>query len=309
MMPLYITYPEWINPQIIPGVPIYWYGFMYIVAFVISYALFIYQVKKGELDASRDDVIVMFLWVVIPALIMARIFATTIYDSTGKFLRSPWLIFWPFDADMRFTGFSGMSFFGGLVGGIIGAVLWSLKYKKDLLSWGDAFVHGLPLGYTFGRLGNFINGELYGRITSAPIGMLFPNARPVPLDDPNAQQIIQELNFPVAIGQLSVNLPRHPSQLYEAFAEGILLWVILWFVARPHKPFRGFSAALYVMGYSLTRFIVEFFRELDEGFGFYTSLELSLGQLFCLLGIVVGAIMMFLFAYKHKHRPQVETFS
>ena len=308
-MPLYLNYPAWINPQIIPGIPIYWYGLMYIVAFVITYLLFIYQTKKGALETNRDDVLVMFLWVVIPALLFARIFATTIYDPTGKYLRAPWLIFWPFDSEMRFIGFSGMSFFGGLTGGILGALLWSIKNKKDLLAWGDVFVHGLPLGYTFGRIGNFINGELYGRITSAPIGMLFPNARRVSIEDPNAQQIIQELDFPVAIGQLSVNLPRHPSQLYEGFAEGILLWIILWFIIKPRSPFKGFSAAFYVIGYSLTRFIVEFFRELDEGFGFYTSLNLSTGQLFCLGGIVVGVIMMIIFAHKHKQRPRVETFS
>lgn len=308
-MPLYLNYPQWIRPQVIPGFPLYWYGVMYIVAFVITYLLFMYQVKKGELDAQQDDVTLMFLWIVIPALIFARIFATTVYDLTGKYLRAPWLIFWPFDADMNFTGFSGMSFFGGLTGGMIGILLWKLKYKKDLLAWSDVFVHGLPLGYTFGRLGNFINGELYGRITSSPIGMIFPNARQVSVQDPGAQELIQELNFPVAIGQVSINLPRHPSQLYEAFAEGILLWLVLWFIARPKKPFKGFSSALYIIGYSLTRFIVEFFRELDSGFDFYTPLKLSLGQLFCLLGILVGVIMLIIFARKHKQRPMVQTFS
>ena len=308
-MPLYLTYPAWIKPEIILGLPIRWYGIMYIVAFVISYLLFMRQIKKGELQATQNDVLIMFLWIVIPALLMARIFATTIYDPTGEYLRRPWLIFWPFDAEMRFVGLSGMSFFGGLVGGLIGATVWALKYKKDVLLWGDVFVHGLPLGYTFGRLGNFINGELYGRITAAPGGMIFPNALRVPIQDPEAQRIIQEIDFPVAVGQLTVNLPRHPSQLYEAFAEGIILWVILWFIVRPRKPFRGFSAALYIIGYSFMRFVVEFFRELDEGFEFYTALNLSLGQLFSLLGIASGIIMMVYFLYLHKRRPTIKTLS
>ncbi len=308
-MPLYVHYPTWIQPQIIPGIPVYWYGFMYIAAFITTYLLFTYQVKQGDLQADKDDVLIMFLWIVIPALLMARIFATTIYDPTGKFLRMPWLIFWPFDNEMNFTGFQGMSFFGGLTGGIIGALLWQRKYKKDVLTWSDAFVQGLPLGYTFGRLGNFINAELYGRITSSPIGMLFPNAHQVPVDDPTAQQIIQELNIPLAIGQFTVNLPRHPSQLYEAFAEGILLWIILWFIVRPRKPFKGFSTACYIIGYSVARFVVEFFRELDEGFGFYTAFNLSLGQIFCLLGILAGIVLMIIAGNIHKKRPKVKTFS
>jgi phosphatidylglycerol:prolipoprotein diacylglycerol transferase len=308
-MPLYFVYPSWIRPEVIPGLPVRWYGLMYLVAFLVTYALFRFQVKKNRLDISTDDSLTMFIWIMVSALLMARIFATTVYDSTGKFLRQPWLIFWPFDGQGNFTGFQGMSYFGGLVGAILGAYLWSKKYRQDLLLWGDLLVHGFPLGYFFGRLGNFINGELYGRITSSPLGVLFPYARRVRTEDPEASRIIGELGLDIPADQLTVNLPRHASQLYEAFAEGILLWILLWFIVRPRKPYRGFSVAIYVIGYSAARFVVEFFRELDPGFDFYTAANLSLGQLFCLAGMAAGGIALLLFHRSHHMRPKVETFS
>jgi phosphatidylglycerol:prolipoprotein diacylglycerol transferase len=308
-MLLYFQYPSWLRPEVIPGLPIRWYGVMYLVAFVITYVLFRYQVKKDSLDMSADDSLTMFIWIMLTALLMARIFATTIYDSTGKFLRQPWLIFWPFDANWRLVGLQGMSYFGGLVGAILGAVLWSRKYKRNLLFWGDLVAQAFPLGYFFGRLGNFINGELYGRITSSALGVLFPYARRVRVSDPGAARVIEELGLELPADQMLVNLPRHPSQLYEAFGEGILLFLLLWFVVRPRKPYPGFSVAIYVIGYSSVRFVVEYFRELDAGFDFYTPLNLSLGQLFCLAGIAGGTAALLYFRHRNTGRPKVETFT
>jgi phosphatidylglycerol:prolipoprotein diacylglycerol transferase len=307
-MPLYMNYPDWIQPRIIPGLPFYWYGMMYLVAFTLTYVLFRYQARKSQIDMSADDTMTMALWIAVSALLVARIFATTIYDPTGKFLRSPWLIFWPFDARMNFTGFRGMSYFGGLTGAVIGAALWAWRYRQPLLERGDMLVHAFPLGYTFGRIGNFINGELYGRITSSSLGIIFPNARQVPLNDPAVQKIIEEINLPVFAGQVTANLPRHPSQLYEAAGEGILLWLILWFIVRPRKPFAGFSVAIYVMGYSLIRFFIEYFRELDAGFELYTPLNLTMGQILCVLAFFAGGVFLAVRFYQHSHRPRVQTF-
>ncbi|AHC13498.1 prolipoprotein diacylglyceryl transferase [Salinispira pacifica] len=303
-----LQYPAWLRPEVIPGLPFRWYSIMYLVALLITYLLVIRQVKKQRLDSNSDDVLTMLIWIMIAALLVARIFATTVYDPTGKYLRRPWLIFWPFDANMNFTGFQGMSYFGGLLGAVAGMLLWARKYKKNILLWGDVIVHAFPLGYTFGRLGNFINGELYGRITASPLGMIFPAARRVSVKDPLAGRIIEQLEFPVSPDQVAVNLPRHPSQLYEALGEGIILWLLLWFVVRPRKPFHGFSVAVYLIGYGTARFIIEFFRELDPGFDFYTPLNLSLGQLFSLASVLGGTALMAVLYFRYKRRPKVETF-
>ncbi len=308
-MPLYLNYPSWLQPEVIPGLGIRWYGIMYLVAFALTYLLFRYQVKKEQLDMSSDDSLTMMLWIMVGALLMARIFATTVYDSTGKFLRQPWLIFWPFDGEGNYTGFQGMSYFGGLVGAILGAALWAKKYKRKLLFWGDIIVHGFPLGYFFGRLGNFINGELYGRITASPFGVIFPYARRVPTRDPRVREIMEATGLEAGSDQLLINLPRHPSQLYEALTEGLLLWLILWFLVRNRRPFDGFSVAIYIIGYSAFRFAVEFVRELDPGFSFYTALNLSLGQLFSLAGVAAGGLMLAALAWKESRKPKVETFS
>jgi phosphatidylglycerol:prolipoprotein diacylglycerol transferase len=141
------------------------------------------------------------------------------------------------------------------------------------------------------------------------LGVLFPYARRVRVSDPGAARVIEELGLELPADQMLVNLPRHPSQLYEAFGEGILLFLLLWFVVRPRKPYPGFSVAIYVIGYSSVRFVVEYFRELDAGFDFYTPLNLSLGQLFCLAGIAGGTAALLYFRHRNAGRPKVETFT
>lgn len=306
-MPLYIDYPSWLHPEIFPGLPIRWYGLMYAVALLVTYFLFRYQVKKEKLDITSDDTLTMMIWVMLTALLSARIFYALVYDPKHEILRHPWTIIWPFH-DGRYVGIQGMSFFGGLLGAVLGAFLWSWKYKTDLLLWSDLIVQGFPLGYTFGRLGNFINGELYGRITASPLGMIFPLARRVETGSPESQHIINKLGLSVPPDLVLINLPRYPSQLFEAFFEGIVLWLIMWFIVRPRRPYKGFSVAIFVIGYSFFRFIVEFFRELDDGFHLYTPLNLSLGQLFCILGMIGGGVALYFFHRAHKNRPQVETF-
>src|SRR5690606_23456479 len=138
---------------------------------------------------------------------------------------------------------------GGLIGAVAAIVIYCRVKKIDLLDWGDMLVQGIPLGYTFGRIGNFINGELYGRVTPGPFGVVFPNARRIPANEPWVPEFAEKAGFEIPDGQLLLNLPRHPSQLYEAFLEGIVLWIIMWFIVRPNRPFKGFSVAIYIIGY------------------------------------------------------------
>ncbi len=264
----YIQYPSWIRPEIIPGLPLRWYGLMYLVAFVVAYFFFRYQVREKKLGVTNDEVMNYFFWIIIGLLIGARILATTVYDPTGRYLRRPWLIFWPFDENMRFTGLAGMSYHGGLLGVIVSTIIYCRVKKRSILEWGDMIVTAVPLGYTFGRLGNFINGELYGRVTASPIGMIFPSARRFSTGEAWVQDIARKAGMTIGPDQTSINLPRHPSQLYEAFFEGIILFIIMWFVFRKKDFARGVKTGIYMIGYGIFRFFIEYVREPDIGIGF-----------------------------------------
>ena len=246
-----IQYPSWIKPEIIPGFPLLrWYGLMYLVAFTIAFVLFKVQVKKGELQRyaksekpiTNEDIIDFFTWSLFGLMLGARIFATLVYEPTWLYWEKPWLIFWPFSESRQWTGLQGMSYHGGFIGCFLGAILWTKRHKQDFFAWADTAAAGIPLGYTFGRIGNFLNGELYGRITTSPIGMIFPS---VPLHDcfPVKEAWVRDFAAKAGVaiqeGAQYVNLPRHPSQLYEALFEGILLWIAVWLV-RNKKPFNGF---------------------------------------------------------------------
>ncbi|HNY20659.1 MAG TPA: prolipoprotein diacylglyceryl transferase [Treponemataceae bacterium] len=311
---LFMQYPSWITPEIIPGFPLFrWYGLMYLFAFATAYLLFRRQVRNGELQAAEglgrkvtdDDVIGFFTWGIFGLLIGARIFATLVYDTTGDYWHKPWLIFWPFKNGV-WSGFQGMSYHGGFIGGLVGTALWCLKNKRPLLAWTDAMTASIPLGFTFGRIGNFLNGELFGRATASPLGMVFPNAELLPLSNPWIHDIAQKIGMAIPAGARLINLPRHPSQLYEAFFEGIALWAVIWFVFRKKKPFNGFITAIYTIGYGLVRFVIEYFREPDADIGYRITagaagaptylneslLNFSTGQILCFIMIAGGTLFL-----------------
>ena len=302
---LYMNYPSWIHPQIFPGVKflglLRWYGLMYAFAFVTAYFILRKCAKEGALNTESytitdDDLFSFISTGIIFLLIGARVFSTLIYDTSGLYWKKPWLIFWPFDSSGTFTGLAGMSYHGGFVGGILGMIIWCKRHKQSFLKWSDAMVCAIPLGYTFGRLGNFLNGELYGRITTMPWGIVFPGAERFSSSLPWVQEFATKIGMSFSDGRL-VNLPRHPSQLYEAFFEGIVLWSVIWF-ARKHKKFDGMLGAIYAGGYGFVRFIIEYFREPDADIGYriakdssapiYTNtslLNFSTGQILCFLMI------------------------
>ncbi len=313
----YIQYPKWLKPEIIPGLPIRWYGLMYLVAFFIAYLLFKYQVKERRLDVNDDEILNLFFWGIIGILIGGRLFAVTIYDPTGYYLRHPLQIFVPFarvNGRLVFTGIQGMSYHGGLVGGIVAIVIYLKVKKLDILEWGDMLIAGVPLGYTFGRLGNFINGELYGRVTSVPWGMIFPHAQRFPASERWVREFAARIGMNID-GLKMVNLPRHPSQLYEAFFEGIVLWLILWFVLRKKRPFKGFMLASYVIGYGIIRFFIEYVREPDIDIGFpiqlvhvdnpiyqFSFFNFTTGQILNFIMVAGGVIAMFVFRAKARNK-------
>lgn len=323
---LYLNYPSWIHPQIFPGVKflgmIRWYGLMYVFAFVTAFFILKQVAKEGALDSDKqttteDDLFSFISFGIVCLLLGARIFSTLIYDTTGIYWRKPWLIFWPFDGKGNFTGLAGMSYHGGFIGGFLGMIIWCKRHNRPIAKWVDAMVCAIPLGYTFGRLGNFLNGELYGRITTASWGVVFPAAERFSTNLPWVQNFAAEIGMDIGANRL-INLPRHPSQLYEAFFEGIVLWLIIWF-SRKHKKFDGTLGCIYTAGYGFFRFIIEYFREPDADIGYriakdssapiYTNtslLNFSTGQLLCFLmiaGSIIGYITLYILN-KRKNKCQ-----
>lgn len=319
---LYINYPSWIHPQIFPGIKflglLRWYGLMYVFAFTTAYFLLRKVAKEGVLDTdsfkvTEDDLFSFISFSILFLLLGARLGSTLIYSPGGLYWRKPWLIFWPFDSDMHFTGFAGMSYHGGFVGGLFGMIFWCKRHKQPVSKWIDAMVCAIPLGYTFGRLGNFLNGELFGRITTMPWGVVFPFAEKFSSSLPWVQDFAAKIGMDISTLKL-VNLPRHPSQLYEAFFEGIVLWVIIWSL-RKHKPFDGFLSCVYTGGYGLFRFFIEYFREPDADLGFrigdksaniYENVSLtnfSTGQILCFL-MILGSIVVGLLLWKKSKKAQ-----
>ena len=273
--------PEKMSPVIfeIGGFKLQYYGLMYIVAFSITYGLVLYRIRhEKRFRVSGDDVQSLMLFIIIGGIVGARLGYVLFYNLT-YYLNNPLEIFLPFqfkNGSLTFTGISGMSFHGGLMGVLISSWLYIRKTTLNYWDMADLVAPVVPLGYTFGRLGNFINGELYGRITSSPIGMHFPLAPGTDL--------------------------RHPSQLYEAFFEGIFLFTVLWNLRKLKKP-RGAMLAFYVIGYGTVRFFIEYYRQPDAQLGFI-FMSFSMGQVLCTLMVGAG-IFLYLYLYRVEQRNAV----
>lgn len=308
MIPLFVAFPSWIDPYVIDGLPVRWYALMYIVAFSIAYILFRYQCRNDgviAMDASESQD--FFFIAILFLLIFARLFSVLFYSDGWYYITHPWMIFWPF-RDGRFIGLPGMSYHGGVVGCIIGGWIYARRHGRSLLQLTDIVTAGIPLGYTFGRLGNFINAELYGRVSALPWAMVFPTAPRFSTEEAWVREFADRIGMEYSMGDL-LNLPRHPSQLYEALFEGVILFLILFFIIRPIKIRKdmphGFVFSFYLMGYGLFRFLIEYCRQPDSNIGYIISpegseniavfesfLNISEGQIFCLLMIAAGAALL-----------------
>ena len=255
--------PAHISPTLfsIGSFQLRYYSLMYLVAFAVVYFLTTYRIKNENYEYNAEILQDYLVWAMLGVILGGR-FGYALFYNFGYYVRHPLEIILPFDFSngFRFVGISGMSYHGGLIGVILVSVFFCRKYRINFWQFGDLLCPGIPLGYMFGRIGNFINGELYGRITTMPWGMYFP------LD--------------------STQSLRHPSQLYEAFFEGIVLFIFLWWM-RKKKLFDGFLIGLYICGYGLVRFFIEFFREPDYQLGFVLGF-MSMGQVLCLLMMATG---------------------
>jgi phosphatidylglycerol:prolipoprotein diacylglycerol transferase len=234
-----------------------WYGLMYVLGFLASYLLVRYQMKKKKVDLSRSEVDNLYFYLILGLMIGARLGYVLFYDLK-VYLADP------FEIVAIWHG--GMSFHGGLIGVLLVGVLFSWKNRKSFWKIADLVIVTAPIGLGLGRIGNFINGELYGRVTRVPWGMIFPKGGP---------------------------LPRHPSQLYESALEGGVLFLILWLIKDKKLPTGGLLA-IFLLLYGVFRFVVEFFREPDAQLGFILG-PFSMGQVLSSFMIVGGIV---LFAYR-----------
>ncbi len=269
----YHSIPILINPTAlrVGFFSISWYALMYLAGFLTVYGLLMYRINKGELELngpqkpSLQKALVMDLLIIVflGLLIGGRLGYVIFYDLE-HYLADPLSVISPFDQAGKFIGIYGMSYHGGLVGAILAGLIFSKRRKIDFMALANFVSPAIPAGYFFGRIGNFLNNELYGRVTSKPWGMYFSG-------DPTFQL-------------------RHPSQLYEAFLEGIILFAVLW-VIRNKEKYKGKMLLFYIIGYSFFRITGEFFREPDIQIGFllgYFTLGqlLSLGTLIIALGVL-----------------------
>lgn len=305
-MSLFINYPSWISPYVIKGLPIRWYAVMYVFAFATAYILFMGLLKEKEnRDIKKESAEDLFIYCVIGLLIGARLGSCLFYDDALYYLSHPWLIFWPF-RNGEFVGLPGMSYHGGVIGAIVAGLIYTKVKKISFLRFADLITSAIPFAYTWGRLGNLINGELYGRVTTSRMGMVFPTAERFSTTHQWVRSVADTVGIVYSPGDY-VNLPRWPSQLFEAFFEGIVLGIIIWFVVRKIKKKRnmadGTILASYLMGYGLIRFILEYFRQPDSDIGyvighssniylFESVLNISKGQVFCLLMVIGGLALL-----------------
>jgi phosphatidylglycerol---prolipoprotein diacylglyceryl transferase len=259
--------PAQISPNLfsIGSFQLRYYSLMYIVAFAFVYIMVLYRIKHEKYEFTPETIQDYMVWAMLGVIIGGRLGYALFYNF-GYYWQHPLEIILPFDFSngMKFIGLSGMSYHGGAIGVIAVSAHFCIKRKINFWRFADLLAPAVPLGYTFGRIGNFINGELFGRVTTVPWGMYFPL-------DPT-----QKL--------------RHPSQLYEALFEGIVLFALLWLI-RKKSRFDGFLLGIYICGYGFVRFIIEFFREPDYQLGFVLGF-LSMGQVLCLLMILGGLAIL-----------------
>lgn len=243
---------------------VHWYGLMYLFGFAMVWVLGRYRIRRGHTDLTARNLEDLIFYCVLGVIIGGRL-GYILFYKPGEYLAQPLKVLYLWEG--------GMAFHGGLVGVVVALLIFARKHRKSLLQVGDFIAPLIPLGLGAGRLGNFINGELWGRPTGLPWGMTFAGA--------------------------GDGVARHPSQLYEMALEGVLLFVILWwFSQRPRAT--GQVSGLFLAGYGLFRFFVEFTREPDYFLGLLAG-NLSMGQLLSLPMIIIGLFLLFRRAETPSH--------
>lgn len=260
-----------------------WYALSYIVGFCLFIWLGRRRIKSGQTIFTNELLEDLFTWGVFGVILGGRLGYVLFYQSAYYFSH-------PLDILKIWQG--GMSFHGGFIGVLVAMWLFARKHKVKFWAVADFVAPLIPLGLACGRIGNFINGELWGRVTSADAfwAMGFPHAH-----DDDVALVMQDPQKWLPVWEKFQMLPRHPSQLYEFMLEGIVLFVIMWLFTKKPRPL-GQASMLFLLGYGVFRFIVEFAREPDDFLGLL-AMHMSMGQWLSLPMIVIGVVG---FAYTCK---------
>jgi len=273
-----IPYPH-ISPEIvrIGPVALRWYGLMYVGGFAASYLLVRHQIRKDRQRAAEKGqkkqgtvpseafLDSLYTYLIMGLIIGARLGYVLFYDL-NTYLKNP--------LEVIAVWHGGMSFHGGMIGSLTAGYLCCRKFDIDFWQTADYVIVTAPIGLGLGRLGNFINGELFGRVTDVPWAMVFPSGGP---------------------------LPRHPSQLYEFALEGALLFIVLWRL-KDRKHTHGTVTAAFLVLYGLVRIIAEFFREPDAQLGFIVG-PFTMGQVLSAFTILAGIVLYIFKRQKSITRP------
>ncbi|QCI25633.1 prolipoprotein diacylglyceryl transferase [Buchnera aphidicola (Sitobion avenae)] len=280
---MYIFFPK-LNPIIFTfgSISARWYGFMYIISFLFA----IWYGKRCSIKNKKKwyekKVETLLYAVFLGSCIGGRIGYIIFYNFT-YFSQNILRIFYVWEG--------GMSFHGGLIGAVIVMTYFSLKYKKKILEISDFIAPLIPFGLGAGRLGNFINSELWGRVSpSFSYAMIFPNSQYQDLETikkhPQLKLLFEKYGA----------LPRHPSQLYEFFLEGLVLFFILYFFSKKNRPI-GCTSGLFLIFYGVFRIFVEFFREPDPQIGLLENI-ITMGQILSIPMIFSGLIILYISSIK-----------
>ena len=257
--------PFYINPIALNIGPLQfrWYSIMYLLSILSVFFLYLNYCKRNSLSHNLEKSYELFIYSFIGIIVGARIGYALFYELS-TFIASPLLLINPFQ-NGEFVGISGLSYHGGAIGFLLAMIIYCNKYKLNFFKITNVLSLYVPLGYTFGRIGNFLNQELYGRATTSIFGMYFPG------DD---QKLL-----------------RYPSQLAEAFMEGILIFLILSIITKIYPSTKKIITPLYCLLYGTARFLTEFIRQPDN----FQTLFLNVftyGQILSIIMIIIGIILI-----------------
>ncbi len=241
-------------------IEIRWYGLMYVVGFVMANWIWLKLAETDFVKMTKEQVDRFAMHMLVAMFLGARTLYVFVYNW-DSYSAGPW---WGFLAVWQ----GGLSFHGAVLGFLVTIYFWSKKLKVTYYQMTDTLALAGTLPLFFGRIGNFINGELYGRTTDVAWGIIFRNSGGGPY-------------------------PRHPSQLYEALFEGLILFLILW-ALKPRVKRYGILGGVFLIGYGVFRFFIEYFREADSQLGYYLGGAVTMGQILCFIMIFVGIGMIVL---------------